>query len=63
MVLKYIRCLLKVTKQSSSGFRTFLKYMFVFATSPIGNVISYLIMTCAILCFTSDNAVNAGANY
>lgn len=63
MVLKYIRSLLKVVKQSSSGCRTFLKYMFMFATSPIGNAISYVVMTCAVLCFTSDNADNAGANY
>lgn len=34
----------------------------MFATSPKGNVI-YLVMTCAVLCFPSDNAVNAGANH
>lgn len=64
MYLRYISILLKVTEQSSDGFRwTFLKYLFMFATSPIGNTIVYLVMTCAVLCFTNDNVDNAGANY
>lgn len=35
----------------------------MFATSPIGNTIVYLVMTCAVLCFTNDNVDNVGANY
>lgn len=36
--------------------------MFISATPPTGNVI-YLVMTCGILCSTSDNVGNAGANH
>jgi len=64
MYLRYLKIFCKVTEQSSEGFRwTFLKYIFMFATSLIINIIVYLVMIFAVLRFTSDNVDNAGANY
>lgn len=57
MYFRYKKILLKVT----DGFGcTFLKYMFMFATSPIRNAIVYLVMTRTVLCFTRDSIDNVG---